>query len=154
MLLGDDVAAAGRSDEDVAFQNEVRDFLAAILPAHIKDQSDRGLHIAREDLIRWQKILAGKGWMAPNWPVEYGGPGWDLTKKYIFNHEYFLSGAPQVSPFGVSMVGPVIYTFGNEEQKAKYLPDILGRALARIWIDQSFAKSFAFSINKFINYSC
>jgi alkylation response protein AidB-like acyl-CoA dehydrogenase len=113
------------SDKDRAFQQEVRTFLSENLPANIKDRSDRGLHSTREDIILWQKKLYEQGWIAPNWPQEYGGPGWSLTEKYIFNHEYFLSGAPQVSAFGVSMVGPVIYTFGTDEQKQKYLPDIL-----------------------------
>ena len=113
------------SEEDKAFQKEVRAFFAENLPAATKDRSDRGLHIRKDELVQWQKALHAKGWIAPNWPVEYGGTGWSLTKKYIFNHEYFLSGAPQVSPFGVSMVGPVIYTFGSDEQKAEYLPDIL-----------------------------
>jgi len=113
------------SDEDLAFRTEVREFLADNLPVGIKDRSDRGLHFLRDDIIVWQKKLAEKGWIAPNWPEEHGGPGWSLTKKFIFNHEYFMSGAPQVSAFGISMVGPVIYTFGNDEQKAKYLPDII-----------------------------
>ncbi|MBT3788011.1 MAG: pimeloyl-CoA dehydrogenase large subunit [Alphaproteobacteria bacterium] len=113
------------SAEDLEFQHEVRTFLVENLPADVKDRSDRGLHITREHMILWQKKLAAKGWIAPNWPEEHGGPGWSLTKKFIYNSEYALSGAPGVSPFGVSMVGPVIYTFGSDEQKAKYLPDIL-----------------------------
>ena len=110
--------------EDQAFREEVRSFLEKNLPPSLKARSDAGLHIRRDELMDWQKILAGKGWLVPAWPEEYGGPGWCLTKRYIFNHEYFLSGAPQTSQFGRDMVGPVIYTFGTEEQKARYLPDI------------------------------
>ena len=113
------------SEEDSAFQQEVRTFLAENLPPATKDRSDRGLHTRKQDLIEWQKKLGEKGWIAPNWPKEYGGPGWSLEKKYLFNHEYYMSGAPQPSAFGINMVGPVIYTFGSDEQKAKYLPDIL-----------------------------
>ena len=112
------------STEDQAFQQEVRSFLAENLPASLKERSDSGHHVRKDELISWQKTLASKGWLVPNWPEEYGGPGWSLTKRYIFNHEYFLSGAPQTSQFGRDMVGPVIYTFGTEEQKARYLPDI------------------------------
>ena len=113
------------SEEEITFQQEVRAFLTENLPAGTKDRSDRGLHPGREEMILWQKMLYERGWIAPNWPREHGGPGWSLTKKYIYNHEYFLSGAPQVSPFGINMVGPVIYTFGSDEQKTRYLPDIL-----------------------------
>jgi len=119
------------SQEDLEFRDEVQVFLAQNLPAALKDRSDRGLHVRKEEMIHWQKALFAKGWIAPNWPEEHGGPGWSLTKKYIFNHEYFLSGAPQVSPFGISMVGPVIYTFGTDEQKAEHLPAIL--ATDKLW---------------------
>ncbi|MDF2365695.1 acyl-CoA dehydrogenase family protein [Sneathiella sp.] len=113
------------SKEDLAFRDEVREFLAANLPADVKDRSDRGLHPTKEGQVRWQKILNGKGWMAPNWPVEYGGTGWTITQKYIASQEFGHASAPIATPFGVSMVGPVIYTFGNQEQKDKYLPRIL-----------------------------
>ncbi len=113
------------SPEDREFQAEVREFLAENLPASVLDRSDRGLHPAKDDIVAWQKQLYRKGWIAPNWPQEYGGTGWSLTRKYLYNREYFLSGAPQVLPFGISMVGPVIYTFGTPEQKARYLDDIL-----------------------------
>ncbi|WP_339633973.1 acyl-CoA dehydrogenase family protein [uncultured Sneathiella sp.] len=113
------------SKEDLAFRDEVREFLASSLPADVKDRCDRGLHPTKEGQIRWQKILNEKGWMAPNWPKEYGGTGWTITQKYIASHEFGHAAAPIALPFGVSMVGPVIYTFGNQEQKDKYLPRIL-----------------------------
>ncbi|MCF8467551.1 MAG: acyl-CoA dehydrogenase family protein [Sneathiella sp.] len=113
------------SKEDLAFQDEVREFLATSLPTDVKDRCDRGLHPTKEGQIRWQKILNEKGWMAPNWPKEYGGTGWTISQKYIAAHEFGQASAPIALPFGISMVGPVIYTFGNPEQKAKYLPRIL-----------------------------
>lgn len=113
------------SPEDLAFRDEVRQFLKENLPARLWDRSDRGLHPIKEDIVAWQKILYQKGWIAPNWPAELGGTGWSLTQKYLYNREYFLSGAPQTIAFGLNMVGPVIYTFGTEAQKAKYLDDIL-----------------------------
>ncbi|MEL6862352.1 MAG: acyl-CoA dehydrogenase family protein [Pseudomonadota bacterium] len=112
------------SEEDRAFQQEVRTFLAENLPESLKERSAAGHHIRRDEMMSWQKVLASKGWLVPSWPVEYGGPGWTLTQKYIFNHEYFLSGAPQTSQFGRDMVGPVLYTFGTQEQKDRFLPDI------------------------------
>jgi alkylation response protein AidB-like acyl-CoA dehydrogenase len=68
---------------------------------------------------------ACKGWIAPDWPVEYGGTGWSSTQKYIYETERGLAGIPDVIPFGLKMVAPVIYTFGTEEQKARFLPRIL-----------------------------
>ncbi|MGD9862904.1 MAG: acyl-CoA dehydrogenase family protein [Pseudodonghicola sp.] len=113
------------SAADRAFQAEVRSFLADNLPASVLDRSDRGLHPSKADIVGWQKTLYRKGWIAPNWPEDYGGTGWSLTRKYLYNREYFLSGAPQTVPFGISMVGPVIYTFGSQAQKDRYLGDIL-----------------------------
>ncbi|MEH6476226.1 MAG: acyl-CoA dehydrogenase family protein, partial [Sneathiella sp.] len=107
------------------FRQEVRAFLKENLPDNVLDRSDRGLHPKKDDIVSWQKVLHKQGWIAPNWLVEYGGTGWSLTQKYIFNEEYFQSGAPQVTPFGIGMVGPVICRFGSDEQKAKYLPRIL-----------------------------
>ena len=113
------------TDEELAFQKEVREFLEKKLPADVKDRYERGLHYTKEGQVRWQKILNEKGWMAPNWPAEYGGTGWTATQKYIFAQELGRASAPPPIPFGVSMVGPVIYTFGSQEQKDYYLPRIL-----------------------------
>ncbi|WP_334128205.1 acyl-CoA dehydrogenase family protein [Sneathiella sp.] len=113
------------SKDDLAFRDEVREFLRTSLPADVKERFDRGLHPTREGQIRWQKILNEKGWMAPNWPKEYGGTGWTITQKYIAAHEFGHASAPPPMSFGVSMVGPVIYTFGTPEQKEYYLPRIL-----------------------------
>jgi alkylation response protein AidB-like acyl-CoA dehydrogenase len=113
------------TDEELTFQGEVREFLEKNLPADVKDRYERGLHPDKGAQVRWQKILADKGWIAPNWPVEYGGTGWSATEKYIFAQELGRASAPPPIPFGISMVGPVIYTFGNQEQKDRYLPAIL-----------------------------
>jgi alkylation response protein AidB-like acyl-CoA dehydrogenase len=58
------------------------------------------------------------------WPKKYGGPGWDVTQRFLFENVLAEEGAPRIIPFGVKMVGPVIYTFGNDEQKEKFLPGI------------------------------
>ncbi len=113
------------SREELEFQTEVRQFLDKNLPADVKDRYQRGLHFSKDGQVRWQKILNKQGWMAPNWPKEYGGTGWTATQKYIFAQEMGRASAPPPMPFGVSMVGPVIYTFGNQEQKDYYLPRIL-----------------------------
>ncbi len=75
-------------------------------------------------MVTWWRILNKKGWGVSHWPKEYGGTGWTSVQHYIFNEELQSYPAPQPLAFGVSMVGPVIYTFGNEEQKKQYLPRI------------------------------
>ncbi|NKB60404.1 MAG: pimeloyl-CoA dehydrogenase large subunit [Alphaproteobacteria bacterium] len=113
------------SGEHLAFQQKVRTFLEENLPSDIQDKMKGGLRLERDDHVRWQNILAKQGWMAPAWPAEYGGCGWSTVERYIFDEECGRAGAPRVIAFGTKMVGPVIYTFGSDEQKAKYLPRIL-----------------------------
>ena len=113
------------SSKDLEFRDEVRDFLANEYPKHVKEKIENGEPLTREDIVDWHKSLSAKGWMGFNWPVEYGGTGWSASKLYIFNKELGLAGCPPILPFGVGMVGPVIYTFGNDEQKERFLPDIL-----------------------------
>ena len=113
------------NDQDLAFQDEVRDFLERELPAELSAKVKRGGHLEKEDFYRWQRILYDRGWIAPAWPVEYGGTGWTPTQRYIFERVCADAWAPTVIPFGLRMVGPVIYTFGTDEQKARYLPRIL-----------------------------
>ena len=90
-----------------------------------------------EDQVRFQKILYEKGWFAPNWPVEYGGTGWSLVQKHIFDTEMANADMPYIIPFGLGMVGPVIYTFGNDEQKQRFLPDILQ---SNVWWCQGYSE--------------
>ena len=113
------------SDEDLAFRDEVREWLSNDYPQHVREKTEKGITISKEDLIDFHKALSKKGWMGYNWPVEFGGTGWSASKLYIFNKELGLAGCPPILPFGVGMVGPVIYTFGNDEQKERFLPDIL-----------------------------
>ena len=113
------------SKEDLDFQAEVRDFLTTEYPVAIKEKQDKRLPLEKEDIISWQKILASKGWFAINWPKEYGGAGLTPTQIYILQTELAGANTPILIPFGVNMCGPVIYTFGTEEQKKKYLPGIL-----------------------------
>ena len=113
------------SKEDLDFQAEVRDFLTSEYPLAIKEKQDKRLPLEKEDIISWQKILASKGWFAINWPKEYGGAGLTPTQIYILQTELAGANTPILIPFGVNMCGPVIYTFGTDEQKKKYLPGIL-----------------------------
>jgi len=113
------------TEKDLEFRDEIKSWIEHDYPQHIKDKQEKGEILAKEDVIEFHKALSTKGWMGYNWPAEYGGTGWTSTQIYIFQKEFGLAGCPNILPFGVSMVGPVIYTFGNEEQKKRFLPDIL-----------------------------
>lgn len=110
--------------EELAFRAEVRAFFDASVPDDIRTKLIEGRHPDKADMVRWQKILHAKGWSVPHWPVEWGGTGWDTVKQYIFRDAMQSTPAPEPLPFGVSMVGPVIYTFGSEAQKRRFLPRI------------------------------
>ncbi len=113
------------SPEQLAFRDEVREFLKQELPADIAQKVKLVKELSKQDHERWQKILSKRGWYAPGWPVEHGGTTWGPIEKHIFDEESAAYGAPRLVPFGVNMVAPVIIKFGNEEQKATYLPRIL-----------------------------
>ncbi|MDP2380774.1 MAG: acyl-CoA dehydrogenase family protein [Pseudohongiella sp.] len=123
--------------EELKFQKEVQDFLKAEFPQDIKHKVDNGIRLEKDDFVRWQKILNKRGWVAPNWPEEYGGTGWTPTQKYIFAMEMGLNGAMEPVAFGVKMVAPVIYSYGNEEQKKRFLPDILE---SNVWWCQGYSE--------------
>lgn len=110
---------------DKAFRAEIRAFIRDNLPADVAERSGRGFHLLRSDTETWHRILAKKGWSAPHWPAQYGGPGWSSMQQHIFAEECMRANAPLLHVFGLSLVGPVIYTFGSDEQKARYLPHIL-----------------------------
>ena len=115
------------SPEEEAFRAEVRAFIA---DAKTKlPKTDIGAPEAatrtKEDYLAWHKLLYSQGWVAPIWPKQYGGTGWNVTQRYIFNQEAANAETPTTLPFGLSMVGPVIFTYGNDAQKQKFLPRIL-----------------------------
>ena len=112
------------STEELAFRDEVRGWLAANLPAEIRDKVTGYRHLAREDFNRWHKILAAKGWSVPHWPLEWGGTGWNITQRYIYDEEFGLAGAPGLPPFGPNMCASVLLRFGTDEQKSRFLPRI------------------------------
>jgi hypothetical protein len=114
------------SAEDLAFRDEVRDFFATEFDAETAKQlSGVQTESYKPGIVKWQKKLNAKGWIAPGWPKEYGGTGWSATQKFIYETERGAAGIPDVVPFGLKMVAPVIFTFGTEEQKARFLPSIL-----------------------------
>jgi alkylation response protein AidB-like acyl-CoA dehydrogenase len=110
--------------EDIAFRDEVRAFIAENHP-DMSTKLEEGEEMSKDDFLSWHRILHKKGWVAPAWPVEYGGTGWTATQRYIWSEETARADCIRLMPFGLSMVGPVIYTFGTPEQKAQFLPRIL-----------------------------
>jgi len=107
------------------FQDEVRAFVQDALPGDIRRKVEGGLQLVKDDMVRWQKLLGARGWMAPHWPEKYGGTGWSPVERYLFDEELALGGCPRVAPFGINMVGPVIIEFGSEAQRRRFLPRIL-----------------------------
>jgi alkylation response protein AidB-like acyl-CoA dehydrogenase len=125
------------SEEDLAFREEIRAVFREKFPQDIRRKREKGAPMEREDLVRFQQWLHEQGWAGVNWPVEHGGTGWTPVQKYLFAIEMAEADAPPIVPFGLSMVGPVIYTFGSEEQKKRFLPDILA---SKVWWCQGYSE--------------
>ncbi|MDB5770706.1 MAG: pimeloyl-CoA dehydrogenase large subunit [Burkholderia sp.] len=123
--------------EEIAFRQDVREFVAKSLPADIRHKVLNGLILERDDYVRWQRILHAKGWGAVSWPAEFGGPGWTAVQQYIFEEEGAAAGAPRGIPFGLKMVAPVIMAFGSPAQQHRFLPKILA---AEEWWCQGYSE--------------
>ena len=112
------------SADEAAFRGEVRTWLEANIPPHLKEKVATYQELDREDLLTWHRILAKKGWVAPSWPVQWGGTDWNAVQRYIFEEECGAAGAPPLVPFGLAMCAPVLIQFGSEQQKKRFLPRI------------------------------
>src|SRR3954470_14691385 len=112
------------SPEETAFRDEVRGWLRENLPEDLREKVGNYAHLSKDDLMRWHRILARQGWIAPAWPQEWGGTGWNVVQRYIFEEESGYAGCPPLIPFGLAMCGPVLIKFGTPEQKQRFLPRI------------------------------
>jgi hypothetical protein len=112
------------STEEAAFRDEVRAWLRANLPQDLREKVENYQHLSKDDLMRWHRTLAKKGWVAPAWPKEWGGTGWNVVQRYIFEEELGYAGAPPIIPFGVTMCAAVLLRFGTDAQKKRFLPRI------------------------------
>jgi alkylation response protein AidB-like acyl-CoA dehydrogenase len=132
-----DMLRIGESAERRAWRAEVRTFVDTHLPPDLSRKVRSGLKIEKDDYVRWQKLLHRHGWFAGSWPTEYGGQGWNLVKQLIFTQESAICNAPMIIPYGVNMVGPVIYTYGTDAQRREHLPDILS---SDVWWCQGYSE--------------
>ena len=113
------------SPEHMKFRDEVRAFLAAEFPQHLRPKAEVDGHFEHGEVMEWHRVLYKKGWAAPHWPPAFGGPGLDATSRFILNDELEQAATPLLSPFGVVMVGPAIIQFGTPAQQDRFLPKIL-----------------------------
>ncbi len=106
------------------FRDEVAAWLTANIPVDLRKKVASYDHLTKDDLQRWHRILADKGWVAPAWPQEWGGTGWTVAQRYIFEEACGYAGAPPLLPFGLAMCAPVLFRFGSQGQKQRFLPRI------------------------------
>lgn len=123
--------------EEQKFREEVRAWVRENLPQDIAHKVHNALHLTRDDMQRWARILGKKGWLGYGWPKEFGGPGWTAVQKHLFEEEAALAGAPRIVPFGPVMVAPVIMAFGSPEQQKRFLPGI---ASGEVWWSQGYSE--------------
>ena len=123
--------------EEESFRQSVRAFIEAELDPGTRRKVLNGLNMSKQDYVGWHGKLASRGWSCPHWPDEHGGAGWTPMQHFIFDDETSTAGAPGMMPFGPDMVAPVIWTFGNEEQKKQHLPGILS---GEVWWCQGYSE--------------
>jgi len=111
--------------DELAFRDEVRDFLKENLDPAVAKRVRNHAHLSREDYEAWHATLNAQGWLAPHWPIEYGGTGWDVVRRFIFEDECNKAFAPRTVPFGINMLAPVLIRYGTDAQKQYFLPRIL-----------------------------
>ena len=123
--------------EEQQFRADIRGWVQANLPCDLAHKVHNALHLSRDDMQRWARILGKRGWLGHGWPKEFGGPGWSAVQKHLFEEECALAGAPRVVPLGPVMVAPVIMAFGTPEQQQRFLPDI---ASGEVWWSQGYSE--------------
>ena len=118
-------------------RGEIREFVRTTMPSDILLKSSQHLTLDKDEYVRWMQALQSRGWAVGHWPSEYGGLGWSTLERFVFEDELGRAGCPWIIPFGVKYVGPVIYTFGSEAQKERFLPPIV---TAQEWWAQGYSE--------------
>ncbi|HEX7648441.1 MAG TPA: acyl-CoA dehydrogenase family protein [Noviherbaspirillum sp.] len=106
-------------------RQDIRRFCREVMPAGLRNKSQRHQVLDKDDYVQWMRLLQEQGWAVGHWPREYGGLAWSPLERFVFEDELARHGCPWVIPFGVKYVGPVIYAFGSEAQKQRFLPKIV-----------------------------
>ncbi|RYU15607.1 acyl-CoA dehydrogenase family protein [Nocardioides iriomotensis] len=125
------------SAEDAAFREEMRTFFTTQVPQEIRDAVASRRELSKDDIVRSQRILNAAGLAVPGWTVEWGGRDWTPLQRHIWHEEMQRACVPIPLAFNASMVGPVIATFGSQEQKERFLPPT---ANLDIWWSQGFSE--------------
>ncbi len=125
------------TDAENAFREDVRAFIRTTLPAGLRAKVRAGRRISRDETVAWQKLLNQQGYAVPHWPVEHGGRDWTPVQRYILREEMDCAPAPPLIALGINLVAPVIIAFGNDAQKARFLPPI---ANSDEWWAQGFSE--------------
>ena len=123
--------------DEQAFRLEIRQWLKENLPANTAHKVHSGLHLSRDDMQGWARILCAKGWLGFGWPSEFGGPGWNAVQRHLFEEECAMAGTPRIVPFGPVMVAPVIMAFGTPAQQQRFLPGIMS---GDVWWSQGYSE--------------
>ncbi|HYZ32294.1 MAG TPA: acyl-CoA dehydrogenase family protein, partial [Crenalkalicoccus sp.] len=110
------------TEAERSFRREVRDFIDRELDPATRERMIAGKSPTKDQVVAWQRKLNARGWAVPDWPQQWGGPGWTPAQRYIFREELMQAPAPQPLAFNTNMCGPVIIAFGTEEQKQRFLP--------------------------------
>jgi len=117
-----------------AFRAETRDWLEANCPPSMrtpmKDNEvvwgGRSEKFPNPESKIWLERMGEKGWTAPEWPAAYGGGGLTKEQNRVLQEELRrIKARPALFSFGLWMFGPALLEFGNEEQKKRFLPDIV-----------------------------
>jgi len=126
-----------QSDQLEGFRCEIREFCATQMPAEIRAQQARSIHLERHEFDAWYRCLGTKGWLTGKWPKEHGGLGWSPEQSLAFEEELGRAGAPPLNTHGSALAGPAIYTFGTQEQKRQHLPGIIHN---EVWWCQGYSE--------------
>lgn len=109
------------SPEELAFRDEVADFISSNLPAGIKQRMERQAHLEGDDIRIWHRILHARGWAVTNWPVAWGGTDWSPIRRYLFREQLQAAPAPEPLTYNVNMIGPVLIAFGTPAQQQRFI---------------------------------
>jgi alkylation response protein AidB-like acyl-CoA dehydrogenase len=125
------------SPEDASFREEMRSFFTTKVDQDIRDAVAERRELTKDQMVRSMQTLNAAGLAVPHWPEEWGGRGWTQLQKHIWHEEMQSACVPPPLAFNANMVGPVIATFGSQEQKERFLPKT---ANLDIWWSQGFSE--------------